>query len=44
MPANAQLQPATTDRIVGLADEEGDVDDDIEVDRESEGGSGTWVS
>ena len=36
MPANAQLQPPTTDRIVRVADKERDVDDDIDADRESD--------
>jgi hypothetical protein len=36
MPANAQLQPPTTDRIVRVADEERDADDDIDADHESD--------
>lgn len=36
VPANAQLQPVTTDRFVELADDERDVDDDIDADRESD--------
>ena len=35
-PANAQLQPATTDRIVALADAERVVEDDIDADRGSD--------
>lgn len=37
MPANAQLQTATTDRRVDLVDDERDVDDDIDADRADEG-------
>jgi hypothetical protein len=36
MPANAQLQTATTDRTVDLVDDERDVDDDIDADRASD--------
>jgi hypothetical protein len=36
IPANAQLQPVTTDRIVHVADDERDVDDDIDADREAD--------
>jgi hypothetical protein len=36
MPANAQLQTATTDRTVDLVDDERDVDDDIDADRGSD--------
>ena len=37
MPANAQLQPPATDRIVRVADEERDADDDVDADHESDG-------
>jgi hypothetical protein len=36
IPANAQLQPVTTDRVVHVADDERDVDDDIDADREAD--------
>jgi len=44
MPANAQLQPATTDRLVALADDERLVEDDIDADRGSDERAGYRVS
>ena len=34
MPANAQLSPATVDRIVDVTDDERDIDDDIDADQD----------